>query len=129
METRVARTHGSSASSSISRSRSPLSDNGKRSISTSPRQGPSTPMKSLRQRNDSDEEQGSTNRAALIFNDDSKVINDETSSAMMSDTEETSQKKRSHHRHHHRHHKQVKTNKRSATHQKQSVKRRYGDGR
>jgi hypothetical protein len=54
METRTSRLH--SSSSSISRSRSPISDNEKRSISTSPRRGPSTPVKTSIQRNDSDEE-------------------------------------------------------------------------
>jgi hypothetical protein len=125
METRISRSHASTSSSSISRSRSPISNNGKRSISTSPRRGPSTPIKSSTQRNDSDEEHDPNDREALTFNDDSKAIIDEISSPMMSDTEENHQKKRSHHRHHHRHTKQSKTNKRSITHHKHSVKRRY----
>jgi hypothetical protein len=109
-----------SSTSSISRSRSPISDNEKRSISPPPKRGPSTPIKSSIPRNDSDEE------GNVKSDDHSKEIMDETSSPLMSDTEESHQKKRSHHRHHHhRHHKQSKSNKRSATHHQHSVKRRY----
>ena len=119
METRISRSHAESSSSSISRSRSPISDNGKRSISTSPRRGPSTPIKSSTERNDSDEEQDLNDR------ENSKLYTNEKSSPVMSDTEENQQKKRSHHRHHHRHHKQPKSNKRSIAHHKHSAKRRY----
>ncbi len=115
MEPTISRLH--SSSSSVSRSRSPISD--------SERRGPSTPVKPSIQRNDSDEEQDLHYRESLTFNDNSKAIIDETSSPMMSDTEENQQKKRSHHRHHHRHHKQPKSNKRSITHHQHSAKRRY----
>lgn len=118
METRISRSHASS--SSISRSRSPISDNGKRSISTSPRRGPSTPIKSSIK---SDDEQDPNDRETLTFNENSKTIMNETSSPMMSDTEENQQKKRSRHRRHHHHHKQSKSNKRSITHHKHPVKR------
>ncbi len=123
METRVSRLH--SSSSSFSRSRSPISDIGKRSISKSPRRGPTTPVKSSVRKNASDEEHDPNDRELLTFNDESKAIVDETSSTIMSDTEESHQKKRSHHRHHHRHHKPTKSNKRPATQHKHSVKRRY----
>jgi RNA recognition motif-containing protein len=123
METRRSRLH--SSSSSLSRSRSPLSDNEKRSISNSPRQGPSTPIKTSRQRNDSNDKQDPNDREFLTFNENSKAIINETSSPMMSDIEENHQKKRSHHKHRHRHHKQSKSNKHSIIHHRHSVKRRY----
>jgi hypothetical protein len=122
METRTARLH--TPSSSLSRSS--ISDNEKRSVSISPRRGPSTPIKASIQRNNSDEEFDPNDRELLTSDNNTKAILDETSSAMMSDTDQNHRKKRSHHRHHHRHHKQPKSNKRPATtQQKHSVKRRY----
>ncbi|CAF3817480.1 unnamed protein product [Adineta steineri] len=121
METRVSRLH--SNSSSLSRSRSPISNNERRSISASPRRKSSTPVKSSTKRNHSDEEQDPEDRELLALDDSSKNRVDETSSPIMSDTDENQQKKRSHHRHHHRHHKPSKSTKRSATHQRPSVKR------
>ncbi len=124
METRISRVNVSS--SSMSRSRSPISDSERRSVSTSRRRGPSTPVKSSIQRNDSDEEQDPHDREFLALDDVPKTIIDETSSPLMSDTDEIHHRKRSHHRHHHhRQHKQPKSNKRSITHHRQSVKRRY----
>ncbi|CAF0745650.1 unnamed protein product [Rotaria sordida] len=124
METRTSRVH--SSSSSLSRSRSPISNSEKRSVSTSPRRGPSTPVKSLIERNDNNNEQDPNDRELLSFDDDSKVIVDERSSPIMSDIDQSHQKKRSRHRHHHHHHhrKHSKSNKRSATqHHRHSVKR------
>lgn len=110
METRISRLRSSSIQS--------RSDSEKRSISTSPRRGPSSPV----QTNDSDDDRDlSTNETKLKTNEH------DSSSTIMSDTEDEQEKKRSHrHRHHHHrhhHHKQSKSNKRPATHQKHSVKR------
>ena len=120
METRLSRAN--SSSSSLSRSRSPISNNEKRNISTSPKQAPSTPVKSL---NDGDGEQVPL---VLDDNNDSKIKIDKTPSPMMSDIDQNDHKKKSHHRHHRHHHhrrKQSKSNKRLATHHQHSVKRKY----
>lgn len=121
METRTSRKHASSSPSSIS-------DSEKRSISLSPRRGPSTPMKSSRQRDESEDGHDPNDRDSSPLINDSKPMRNEPLSPTLSDTEESHGKKRTHHRHHHRqhhhHHKQSKSNKRSATHHKHSVKRR-----
>ena len=125
METRTSRQH--SPSSSLSRSRSPISGSEKRSVSASPRRGPSTPGKPAVLRNNSDDEQDPTDRELLTLDDDGKVILDDTSSAVVSDTDLNRPKKRSHHRHSHRHHhKQPKSGKRSSSSShRHSVKRKY----
>ncbi|UJR33902.1 hypothetical protein I4U23_021321 [Adineta vaga] len=115
METRPIRLR--SPSSSVSRSRSPISPSEQRSISTSPRRGPSTPVKSPTNRTNSDDE-------GLAADDSSKVVSNEISSPTLSDTEQNHHRKRSHHGHHrHRHHKQSKSNKRSISHNRQPAKR------
>lgn len=112
METRISRLRASSISS--------RSDSEKRSISTSPRRGPSTPEKSPRQINGSEDERD----ISPVKKNSKAIAAEETSSPMMSDTEENQQQKRSHKHHRHHHHKQPKSNKRAAKHQKHSVKRR-----
>ena len=123
MDTKKSRLRSPSPSSS----RSPISENEKGSVSPSARRGPSTPLQSSAvPRHDSDEEHDPTDRDLLTLGDESKAMLDETSSNVVSDTDENQEKKRAHHRHHHhrRHHKQAKSNKRSASHQRHSAKRR-----
>lgn len=118
METRISRKRAASSSPSS------ISGSDKRSIS--PKRGPSTPMKSSKHRDNSEEERDPNDRDSSFFVNQSKITRNEPSSPIMSDTEQSQQKKRSHHRHHHQHHhKQSKAKKRSATHHKHSVKRRY----
>lgn len=127
METRKSRVHSSSSTSSVSRSRSPITNQDKRSISTSPRRGPSTPVKLPTQRKNSNEEQDPTDHELLALDENSKTIEDEISSPIMSDTDQSRQKKRSRHKHHRHHHhrKESKSNKRSTTHQRNPAKRRF----
>jgi len=80
--------------SSISRSRSPLSN---RSVSTSPRRGPSTPL----QRENSD-------RELSTLTDDQKAILNKNSTTNSSDDDEIEEKKHSNHRHHRNHQKKTK---------------------
>ncbi|CAF0733336.1 unnamed protein product [Rotaria sp. Silwood1] len=122
METRTSRVH--SSSSSLSRSRSPISRSEKRSVSTSPRRGPSTPVKSLIERNDSNDEHDSNDRELLPLDDDSKAIVDEVSSPIMSDNDQSHQKKRPRRRRRRHHRKHSKSNKRSATHYHQPSAKR-----
>ena len=128
MATKIAR--GQSAASSLSRSRSPISDCEKRSAFISTRRGPSTPDQPSTTQDNSDEEQQSNNGQLSTPRDVDKEILDNTSSKAMSDIDQNEKKKRVHHRHHsrHRHHHKpttLKSNKRSATEQRHSVKRRY----
>ena len=125
MDTKKSRLRTPSSSSS----RSLISENDKHSVSPPPRRGPSTPLQSAAtaaaHRHDSGEEHDPTDRELLTLGDDNKAMLDETSSNVVSDTEENQQKKRTHRHHRHRsNHKQVKSKKRSASHQRHSAKRR-----